>query len=1018
MDAMWRVVLALAVLAAAQARDDFRPCARVHSVSAGETGFTVRVEFERVRALRCMMRIPITHVPAQGTRYGPRAGAVCEADGLGCVALAEPTVVVVDSDIPTYERALEELVALPSFDTNSRTVPFMHMPAQLADAVGSKLLPRDQWVSRFFGLDLNALSGRALSYLMAVQQDMLVAVVSEFSPLLDAGDESIAPRMRMDKTRVVPAFSPLDVSDFVLHGARVYSPVALADVVPHSLPWLNDTYVMKHPFRAVSPMYKELLATDAAFVAAMEAGKRAGLSELDVIASMMAANASFPPYAEDVEVLFGDVPAQDAVNASNTTLLFPEPTMTIRHPIARVLGCLSADDWQSVLGTSTASWAPPDCAGSTQCSVAGVMLDKPNSRMRRAAPHHLSSADACDTLRPKRAHAETARVRVGAAVEVDGNTVAKVTAVLELTSRAQIHHAQADGLLLSVATDAESVPRLIHEPAEGVYLMNCFAGRWSVPDATDEENPYLDEPAYTAPSALERQRGTMILSAADKDKVLGSGCGGMNFGMGFWRHFANRVVHGTFSAPHAGPDLLNGTHAKLLHKLEHEPGSIMDAFHTTGTSCVPGARCKAYSPCSLLREELRWMRYHGRLPPVVPPFNASEPNLYAPYPAIPAFPDTPLQQPGKPIAGRLKVQQPNKARRVGFGCAPNNGGTPTTLDARLWQPMRMNMWVASNRMGAAPRLRVEDTHTAHARRISRGVSYTMTVDVPWARVNHTHVSTQVTGCVYMPITTRTASPDLACRDVRPALAGTAYANVPRVDAAPAALVLVVECAGVAFCPVWDASLATLIDADTGEAVPATVTYERDFAPYAPAPALRLAESRLRANMTPGDGFAAGVPFEALADYAGHGAPLATHLVFRFWQNVTARRYIWEAHGTDAQARKTADFYSRAYAAQLFVGGTGVAVVNATTFDCHSAVDCKLRPDVPALCRPPTFGFDTELRDLNVEPDNPCKCGFFDPKCQYRCGSLVLWWTVLGVVELVILVGAAVYFIHIRGAPMG
>jgi len=1018
---MLRVLFVLVVLGAACARDDFRPCARVHSVTGGEAGFSVRVEFERVRAMRCMMRIPITHVPERGTRYGPKAGSVCDNDGLGCIILPEPTVVVVDSDIPTYERDLEDMVAMPSFDTSSRTVPVMHMPAQLVDPLGSQVIPRTQWISRLFGLDMNKLTGRALSYLIGAAQDMLIAVVSEHSALLDEGDASIAPRMRMVKERLVPTFSPVDVSDFVMRGARAYSPAAIAQIVPHSLPWINDTAYMKHPFRALSPIYKELLATDMAFVAMMERFKRLGVDEVTIIDSMIALNASFPPYLEDTAVLFGDELAQDAVNASSDWL-FPEPNMTIRHPIGRILGCMNIEDWERVIGNRNGAWESPGCEGSTQCSATGISVDKLNNRLRRTVPYHLSSTNACHTLRPERVHEEKARLRVGAALEVDGEVISEVASTLTLVSREQIHHVwEGTGLptemLLSVVTGPESVPSLIAEPAENVYIMNCFAGRSNVSVGTDEENPYMDEPAYTAPSILERQRGTMILSSEDVDKVLGSGCGGMNFGMGFWRHFANRVVDGKFSARHVGPDLLNGTHDTLLNKLEHEPGSIMSAFHSMGTSCVAGARCKAYSPCSLLNEELRWMRHHGRLPPLVPPFNASEPNLYAPYPAIPAFPDSPMQQAGKPIVNRLKTQQPaNKTRFIGFGCSPNTRGVPTSLDSRLWFTPRMNMWVASNRMASAEarRLLIEDTHRTHARRISRGVSYTMTVDVPWARVAHTHNHTHVTGCVYMPITTRTASADLACRDVRPALAGTAYAYVPRATTAPADLILVVECAGIAFCPVWNISQATLIDAETGEPVQANVTYAQDFAPYSPGPILRLAETRFRNNDTAGDGFADGVAFEALRDYAGHGEPLATHVVFRFSQNVTHRRYIWEVHGDDAQVRKTADFFSREYAARLYVGSTGVAVTAPRSFNCHSAVDCKLRPEIPAECQPPTFGFDSELRDLDLELSDPCKCGFFDTSCQYRCGSLILWWTVLGVTELVILCGAAFYFIHVRG----
>lgn len=1013
--AFWlRGVLVLALLCVATGRDDFRPCARVHSVTGGEYGFSVRVAFERVRAMRCTMRIPITHVPERGTRYGERAGAVCENDGLGCIELLEPTTVVVDTDIPAYERDLEGAHSLTSFDEHAETVPFVHLGAQLSDGIGRKTLPYGTWVSQLFGMQIDRLGSGIHNRLMGVMHDILVSVVSEHGGLIDEGDLSIAPRLRVDNRQMIPKFSPMEASSFVIRGARAFHTTATSVLVRHSQMWRNDTVVMPITFRALSPTFRELLATDATLVALSERMLRLGLTEVEVFDLLASYNITMTAFEEDVVTLFGEDPAAEVINASSTKMLFPEPAMEIRFPSGQLAGCLTESDWESVLGSRRSGWEQPQCHGSTQCGVAGIGFNKPNQRMRRAVPYHLvASEPMCHVLRPKKARMELARVRMGAVVEIGDGATDEIVARLTLSPTDEVQRqwetlGDPTSVVMTVATTPESVPRLITDPSETLYLMNCFAQRAVIAEAVDAENPYLTEPAYTAPSVLERQRGTMILPTDAMDKVLGSGCGGMNFGLGFWRHFANRVAQAKFSSQFLGPDMLNGTHASLTDKLEHETDTLFGAFIQTGTSCIAGARCRTYSPCSLLRDEMRWMRYKGRLPPIIPPFNRAEPNL-TPPPDITAFPGTRYERPSEPIVDRFKNVDVNKPRTVSFSCTPMGGGLPTTLSSYMWYSARMNMWVGSNRMGGpdAKKLYIEDTHLRHHNRISRGVTFDMIVDVPWSRVPHRHAPLNATGCVYMPIVTSGASPELACRDVQPALAGTAAASI--VNGTVAELILVVECIGVSFCPTWNATLATLVDADTKEAIPAVVTVANNGAPHMPLAEVRAAAERFLANGSVGESFGAGTRFEDLPDYTGSGALLGEHIVFRFNQSVVDRRYVWEVHGGDVVSRALPDIFSREYFVQLFVGNTGVAASKVVAFNCHSLVKCELEPVVEPACMPPAFSFGSPPNVTLVE-DNPCDFGFFDIGKQYECGSLVFWWVLFGIVEAAIIGGALFYYI--------
>ena len=1015
---MRAVLLALALLAwTTGARDDFRPCARVVSVTGGEAGFSVQVAFERVRAFRCVMRIPITHVPEMGTRYGIRAGLVCENDGLGCIELEEPTYVLVDSDLPRYERPLVPNSVLPSFDKNPRDVPFMHLAGQLSDPIGSRVLPYGTWILQLFGLNLQELSGRSLAYMSGTIHDMLIALVSPNSPLLENVDASIAPQMWVTPTSMVPNFSPIEASDFVMRGARAFSSSDAGQRIHHNIPWVNITYVMKYPFRALSPTFRELLASDTAAVSLVERIMRLGLDDVQAFELLQTYNFTLQGFLQQPEVLFGGIPAQQAINDSDTTLLFPQPNMTMRLPSGAMAGCLTRDDWYAVIGSVNSSWADQECNNSTQCGMVGIGYDKMSLRVRRSVPYHLSAnSPTCMTLQPTMIVKEQATLRLGASVVVDNATVAQVVTTVTLLPEEEIQWAFEDpdaeaSFGIAVTTDEDSVPRLITEPVEAVYAMNCFAHRTNIPVTVDDENPYIDEPPFTAPSVVERQRGTMILDARQSDSWLGSGCGSMNFGQAFWRQLINHVPGANFSSDLAGPDILNGTHPTLHDKIGHAIGTLYTAFQQTGSSCISGSRCNLPSPCSLIREEMQWMRYHGRLPPRVPAFDPDAPALQ-PNPEFPAWPDSSLQQPSKPIVD-VFANHPGLRRSVqSFGCLPSGGGIPTSLTAHFWNPHRMNMWVGSNRMGsgAGSKLHIEDTFPRHNRRISRGVSFGMSVEVPWSHVPHRHVTTNATGCVYFPIITLTASPDLTCRDVEPAVAGTAFAHVPDSDlgSSGAELILVIECVGASFCPVWNASLATLVDAVTNEPVEANVTTTQSLVD---PNQLRYLETRFRNDSSPGDAFSDGLSFDELKDFTGLGPVIAHQIVFRFTQNETERKYVWEVHGTGNVSSAYPNYFSREYLAQLFIGSTGVAVSGVAAKRCHSLVDCQLNPQIPPDCTPPTFGFNTRLIIQNVTYYDPCDCGFFDVACQRNCGMVMLWWYIFALAEILVVSAAGIFFLY-------
>jgi hypothetical protein len=958
------------------------PCGELHSITAGDYSFTVNVKFNNVRAYRCVMDIPIAFVPATGTRYGPLSGARCENDGLGCIKLTKVVNVTLDSDIPTYERKIKRHTIRSQFDDNGQSVPFVTAGAQVLDQLNSAGLPYADWIpglTKFLPRVNNPLGGRSLANM---NTDMIISVFTRQSANETGADHSIFPHVVASDMTLLPSFTPFEISAFVERGGRMYPGTAIRSVGNRLAPFGNTTMYSPAPLRAISPNYKNLMLGGAFMAITMERIIALGhnTSEAALILSDMY-NESLPLpsfFAEKIDPLIDGVPMSELDNATLAASIFQTTKMFIEFQNVRTLACMSETDWVAVLGDNASSWSPVGCTGSAQCSMAGITIDK-RKVLRRSIPYMLSSSNpTCDTYIPVMPVTEKATIKLGMAVTIDGVQEISMIRTVTLSPKDEVHTEIHGQVVLSVVTHESSVRRLLSEPAELVYLLNCFSMRQQTTNDTVTVNPFISLPEGATLSVIESQRGVLILPNTHSDIHLGSGCGSMNPGMGIWRQVANKVPS-VFYNPGSG-----GVDADISNPLRNRISfqNVMNAFHRTGHSCAGGGACHTKTPCNLFSDEMTWLRKQGVLPRYYEPFDPNAPDLNT---GTVQFFNTSLESPSVPIVNQIpNIQVKERIPRAGCGSA---GGIPMSLGSTLWRPKRMNMWVKSNRMGSPDdqTMYIEDTHTHDYKKISHGVSYNAVAEIPWASVPHERIfNNTAEGCVYMPITTFVSSPQLACVQANPKLAGTVAATIEfEAGETERELNLFVECIGFAFCPIWNASAVTLTDIDTGLAVPYTPVVGSAFNALSSVGVERYVTERLGSVVGQ---YNESLLLTQLYEYARYGQDLTEHISIRFNQTKKTGRYVWEITGSPNISIALADEYGAVYFAQLYQNGLAVAISDLQEFSCLSLTKCTLRKDIPALCKPPNYNTVPNITFVQVYNDTSCKCAIYNVPCQYNCGQ--------------------------------
>lgn len=1002
----------LCIVSAARFRDI--PCASVSAVHGGGYSFTVDISVQRVRALRCVLTIEVTHIPARGVRRGIRAATTCLADGLGCIELTPPVQIVVDIDLPTYERTVIEVPILSQFDDNARTVPFMHMAMQVtetADSIDRAKLPHASWVPRLTGFTFGAENRHGLHQLASVAREKLITIFSPRSKYVAEIDESISPRVVLSDASMLPSVAPRHMMQLVYAGGRSFE--FILDTVEHLFPWVNDTHHVPSSLRVVIPHFNELNLRNCKAINHIDRMLQNNKTILEIIQAINATSEAYDFFNAPLEVLIDGL----SLDLYNMTTLKPfffhSPVMRTRgSPMG--LGLLSAAEWALILGSTLSSWSSVGCQGSAQCAVTGITVGKHNHQLGRSIPYHVSASQpSCTVLRPQKSAAEVAHVRIGVVVSSAGVSHASVNNRITIQSQSGLVDLQASddvtGLLVRVVTDEDSVPGFLQEPAHHMYMLNCFSKRGEEAAELVTENPYIRADGETAMTLLEHQRGVLVLPNARTDFHLGSGCGAMNFGMAYWRHIANRMQDAAFSIGKSLVDLAPGHgHAGSHHEVSF--GDIHNAFISGGHSCIPSGGCEDYFPAALFQDELKWLRSKGALPPRFPPFNPNAPGLRAALENNRAFAKTPLERDNYAIKDMIpNINKPVPKAKAGCGTP---GGEPMTMAGGFWQTNRKNIWVASNRHGTPEgrTLYIEDTHQRLKNKITHGVSFLAQTELKIAHFPHRDVSSNDTGCVYLPASTLTSDPLIACNINSPRVAGTAYADIELgLLETHRELILVVECVGLAFCPSWLANMSVITDAETGVIIPANISTAKDGSIYPLLPTLKHYVERLLPNHTIGE-VVNSTGFGELPDFPSAGPTLGEHLIFRFNQTVPKRRYAWEAQGSDRLSTLLGNYFYREYAAQLYSGSLHQAISEVAKFDCHGTDKCKPRPFIQPQCIPIPLVISDPGFNKSQSPPRP-DCGFFEVKCQYDNRQMQFLFVMEVIVPVVIFTSIWFFNIH-------
>lgn len=971
-------------------------CGQVVSVEHGPVRTIIEIDVNRVRAEPCIMQIPISYLPKSGKRTGPRALVECPLDGLGCLRVApyDSTLEIVVGT-PRYDRPVEYAENWPRYDDDPLAVPFYSVPVEMQQ--------NTQMPNCYTGSDFTGYKPRN-------QQG--------------ASPGSNQYRFKTYTISLVPHNAPFNISGFQPEYSMVLVPT---DVTPRVAPALianaqvdffqpNYTTPVFYPTNA-GPNFKNNVSWPLIQVN-MAANE---LFENRLAAGLLGIN----------ETLFYTTPVL------NMSQPFPAFSTLTDFTSDRVVvynfgtGCLSLSDWNLILGrnaseanatTAAGSWKWNHCGGSDNCTGSVWGCGYWDAQIRRDVKFPLiAETPNCRQFHLGEKLTETATLTaIVRALRGATNTVSQSFFTEIEVTPVDATYARTSGtgsalVTVTLISTTASVPKLLSDPVDQLEGLNCFTYRDELANATagevDTINPFRvrdpdNQCANCTFSILPNQRGYLLLPTELYSLFVRSECGGMNYGPGFWMHIGNLYKQFVY----------NVTNRQVLPK-ENAPrrqnfnvNQIISTMGFRGTSgCLPGSDCRTSSPCTLLNDELGWLRTRNLVRTnYVENFGTRAINISS---DIVYRPGTVEESPN----GMLNIttfkwinltNYPGNIRQPASsaysGC-DRRSNLPYSIANRLWNFLRPNMWFASNRAPAntTNKLYIEDTFQNPLQAISEGVRVRARVEIAAGLYNLQDQNVQnLSGCINAPLRNNVTDELDFCNDLNASLTGVAgaekFASSGTLDRD---IVITVTCGsalGGVFCLNFDPAKSFVVDKTTGQSVDPAITVRNQVPPQEIPVTFPDIES---------DGTIP--PINTIP-----GADI-TSIEFRWRQKELRRSYFWQAAMLNFNPRGAGGQF-REFTITISIDEVPVLIAAPLQISCKEPLfrlqADALSNDPKCFVPPSTLPVPVPVAPLKREP-----CGFWDFACHnargtmLSCGGMwVIWLIIILVLVIIVIVYAVKY----------
>lgn len=981
------------------------PCGKVVSVEHGASTTIIEVEVNRVRARTCSMQIPFNYVPEIGKRYGQSVLIECPKDGKGCMRVS-PSLSTLDIsiDIPKYSRDIEYAPNHQRFDDNPDTVPFYSASMALQQTANMPSCRSNQVYSRFRVRSRTAARFSTMEYSLST---FPIALVPHNSPFNITGlqpeyDITIAP------VHVTPRVPPALISNagYIMYLTPYNVTLYFPEMMPPPDGW---------QYQASAPTVISLV------------NGKAGLLDFGYTAEA---------YLGINETLFFDTPV---VNMPQMLIVGslgdPEFEPAISYNPAS--GCLSAADWNMILNPSSdpnstdvfGTWKWHHCGGSADCTGANWGCGHLDGRNRRDINIPLIA----ETPNCKLFHVGE-KIQESAEISIVASIVSGLNNVLTRSNFKDVYMVSQDTVYnpnfvsgsvansISIMTDDDSVPQLVLDPVNTITGMNCFGGRGLVAqeDQIDIDNPYRDTTTLSTcpncvPSMMPNQRGSILLPRNIYHNFMRSGCGGMNYGPGFWQELGN--IQKQFVYNHEQLQIVPKESNHTL--LQFEKDFIAMSMGNRGTTgCLPGQTCMSHSPCTLFRDEIAWARTKGSMPNPVEfifdPNNVPVTDcVFNPGTTYNEEPDAIINMTSINPTFRNITNAPTQYAVPRFkpyvGCDPVSD-KPTSLSNNFWNTLSPNVWLKTNRANpeGSNKLFIEDTFENDQLRISRGVSFKVKIEIPSSQFQFTPSNVNaVDGCLNMPIVNQETQTLDFCNDLDATLDGVASVrSAIDVDSTGADtdtdfekyVVLAVSCVtplGGPFCLEFDPANSFVMIKDSNVTVDTTITIENIITP-----------DNIAIHFPD-------VPFNtSFPNITSLGSIQISRMVFRWTQTEKRQNYLWSA----AMLNRTTSTVGlgnqfREFVATLSIDRIPELITAPSTAKCDKANHLLLAPatvgdpncNAPPPPVPPPPPPPDDIDDT---------CGFCAWSCHYNAGTMISMgclWVIVAVIFLVLMAILALYY---------
>lgn len=806
---------------------DLEDCGEIVSVQHGSVKTIVEIAVKKVRSEQCIMQIPFNYIPKSGTRTGARVLIECPNDGKGCLKVdPEFSTFEIVVDIPKYSRTVEYSSNLQRYDDDPTTVPFYSTNIQMNQ---NESMPLCYNHMDSTGYLLRPMEGAIPSTSFYRHRTFAIGLAPHNSPFNISG---LIPEYDIN---IIPSDVTPRIAPGLLSGAGFTMYVSSFNVTSYYPP--QGDFLVKVNQSIVFPL-----------VNTQEGSLYMGITA--------------DTYIGEGESLFYTSPV---VNMAQFDVVGDLGLPVFQKSVTYGSGsqCLSEEDWNMVLGdnetASTGTWKWHHCGGSANCTGSAWGCGYWDNQIRRDIKVPLiSETPNCRHFHFGEKLLETAEI--SASVDIVSGLSTVITSSgfdgVELISNPStiprtdvLGNAFVSTVLI---TDRTSVPNLIIDPVENLEGFNCFSFRDSVANASigeiDTDNPYRENPINTTnsecgnctPSIMPNQRGLIFIDTQKFGLFMRSECGGMNYGPGYWLHLGR--VHKQFVFKSDIRQIIakeNG--GDLEGFLEETIAGSMANRGTTG--CLSGYTCLTSSPCTLIRDELTWLRSRS----VIPTGIVENPGMDVELTNCTFRVGSPeFETDGVYNFTHLKIMnmtEDNPNRRFTFveagpyfGCDTFQQ-VPYSLSNPFWNVPRPNIWLASNRAlpDSVNKLYLEDTFLNPFNRISEGVSFLVKIEIPSGIFNFIETNiTGIGGCLNMPIVNQVTQTLDFCNDINATLTGTANVRATsNTTTFPKEIVLTVACTPAragGFCLDFDPVHSFVMIKDSSITVTTTITVESEIPP--------------------------------------------------------------------------------------------------------------------------------------------------------------------------------------------